>query len=407
NRIDVIDVACEEYSQEVLGFSVSGNPTPSTEPIVSTSYLTLTPFGDSDFLLEETDAFLAIKDDPISPEINDSYYDSKRGILLIEEFVNDDPSSPPFPSQELKVVEPKNEKSSIDEPPVVELKDLVPHLEYALPVIIAKDLKDEEKTALIKVLKSHKQALAWQLSNIKGINSEIFTHKILMEDDFKQVIQHQRRVNPKIYEVIKKRIEVDKAKVDVIAKLPHPTTIKGIQSFLGHAGFYHRFIQDFSKIAWPMTRLLEKDTPFIFSKECIKAFQSLKKKLTEAPILVAPDWDLPFELMCDASDFPIGAENLTANHLSRLEKPHQSVLDKKEINEIFPLEALNMVSFRGDSSTPWFSDFANYHAGNFVVKGMSSYKKNKFFKDVKHYFWDDPFLFKVCVDQVIRQCVHG
>nr|GEU88389.1 reverse transcriptase domain-containing protein [Tanacetum cinerariifolium] len=102
-------------------------------------------------------------------------------------------------------------------------------------------------------------------------------------------------------------IEVDKAKVDVIAKLPHPTTFKGIRSFLGHAGFYRRFIQDFSKIARPMTRLLEKDTSFIFSKECIKALQSLKKKLTEAPILVSPDWDLPFKLMCDASDFAIGA----------------------------------------------------------------------------------------------------
>ncbi|GKD62930.1 reverse transcriptase domain-containing protein [Tanacetum coccineum] len=180
-----------------------------------------------------------------------------------------------------------------------------------------------------------------------------------------------------------------------------------------------------------MTHLLEKDTPFFFSKECIEAFQTLKKKVTEAPILVSPDWDLPFELMCDASDFAIdaksrllrwvlllqeldiiirdknGAENLAADHLSRLENLHQSVLDKKEINETFPLETLSMVSFRGDSSTLWFADFANYHAGNFVVKGMSSQQKNKFFKDVKHYFWDDPFLFKICVNQVTCRCVHG
>ncbi|GJT53478.1 hypothetical protein Tco_0988532 [Tanacetum coccineum] len=118
----------DEYSQEILGFSLSGNPTPSTEPIVSTSSPTLTPFGDSDFLLEETDAFLAIEDEPISQEINDSYYDSEGDILLLEEFLNDDPSSPPLPPQELKVVEPKNEKSSIDEPPEVELMDLPPHL---------------------------------------------------------------------------------------------------------------------------------------------------------------------------------------------------------------------------------------------------------------------------------------
>nr|GEV35447.1 reverse transcriptase domain-containing protein [Tanacetum cinerariifolium] len=181
----------------------------------------------------------------------------------------------------------------------------------------------------------------------------------------------------------------NKAKVDIIAKLPHPTTVKGICSFLGHAGFYRRFIQDFSKIARPMTRLFEKDTSFFFFDECIEAFQTFKKKLTEASILVAPDCDLPFELMCDASDFSIdhsalkylfnkqdakprllrwvlllqefditvrdkkGAENLAADHLSRLENPHQSVLDTKEINEMFPLETLKMVSFCGNSSTPW------------------------------------------------------
>nr|GEW78574.1 reverse transcriptase domain-containing protein [Tanacetum cinerariifolium] len=102
-----------------------------------------------------------------------------------------------------------------------------------------------------------------------------------------------------------------------------------------------------------------------------------------------------------------GAENLATDHLSRLENPHQNVLDPKGINESFPLETLNMVSFRGNSSTPWFADFANCHAGNFIVKGMSSQQKNKFFKDVKHYFRDDPFLFKICADQVIRRCVHG
>ncbi|GJY08554.1 reverse transcriptase domain-containing protein [Tanacetum coccineum] len=109
------------------------------------------------------------------------------------------------------------------------------------------------------------------------------------------------------HKISKNGIEVDKAKVDVIAKLPHPTTVKGVWSFLGHAGFYRRFIKDFSKISRPMTHLLEKNTPFIFSNECIQAFETLKKKLTEAPILIALDWDLPFELMCNASDFSIGA----------------------------------------------------------------------------------------------------
>ncbi|GJZ69583.1 reverse transcriptase domain-containing protein [Tanacetum coccineum] len=102
-----------------------------------------------------------------------------------------------------------------------------------------------------------------------------------------------------------------------------------------------------------------------------------------------------------------GVENLVADHLSRLENPHQGDLEKKEITETFPLETLGMISFHGDSSTPWFADIANYHAGNFVVKGMSSQQKKKFFKDVKHYFWDDPYLFRIGADQVIRRCVYG
>nr|GEX65946.1 reverse transcriptase domain-containing protein [Tanacetum cinerariifolium] len=298
-------------------------------------------------------------------------------------------------------------KLRVDDPPTVELKVLPPHLEYAflegddkLLVIIAKALSVEEKTALITVFKSHKRAIAWKLSDIKGINPEFCTHKILLEDDFTPAVQHQRRENPKIHDVIKqeviklldvrlvypitdspwvvpvhcvpkkggftvveneeneliplrlvtgwrvcidyqkmlkrcedtnlclnwekshfmvkegvvlghnifeKGIEVDIAKIDLISKLPHPTTVKGIRSFLGHAGFYRRFIKDFSKIARPITRLLEKDSPFIFSQECVDAFQTLKRMLTETPILIALDWDMPFELMCDASDFAIGA----------------------------------------------------------------------------------------------------
>ncbi|GKE36956.1 hypothetical protein Tco_1460361 [Tanacetum coccineum] len=102
-----------------------------------------------------------------------------------------------------------------------------------------------------------------------------------------------------------------------------------------------------------------------------------------------------------------GAENLAADHLSRLENPHQGVIEKKEITEIFPLETLRMISFQDGSSTPWFADIANYHAGNFIMKEMSSQQKKKFFKDAKHYFWDDPYLFQICMDQMIRRCVYG
>ncbi|GJR46204.1 reverse transcriptase domain-containing protein [Tanacetum coccineum] len=541
NRIDVIGVSCKEYAQEVLGFSdisMSGNPIPSLDPILSTSFPSLTPFEGGDFILEEIEACLT--NDSILPGIDDDDFDPEEDLLLFEKLLNDDLSSP-LPPKELHFEEIKTIKSSIDDPPELELKDLPSHLEYAflegtdkLPVTISKELKDEEKVAILK---------------------------ILMVDDFQPVVHHQRRVNPKIHEVIKKeviklldagliypiydspwvspvhcvpkkggmtvvenedneliptrlvtewrvcidyrklndatrkdhfpfpfmeqmlerlsgneyycfldgfsgyfqipidpkdqdkttftcpygtfayrrmpfdlffedsflsclshldkmlkwckdtnlvlnwekchfmvkegivlghkisksRIEVDKAKVDVIAKLLHPTTVKGVRSFL----------------------------------ECIETFNILKKKLTEAPILVAPDWDLPFEIMYDASDYALylvlsktivytdhsdlkyllakqdvkprllwlilllqefviiirdkkGAENLAADHLSRLENPHQSDLEKKEITETFPLKTLGMVTFHGDDSTPWFADFANYHAGNFVIKGMSS-----------------------------------
>nr|GFA15238.1 reverse transcriptase domain-containing protein [Tanacetum cinerariifolium] len=223
-RIDIIDMACEEYSQEVLGFSdviSSGNPTLFYDPIVSTTFLTLTSFGNSDFLLEEVDAFLAIEDDPTSPKVYQPYLDPEGDILLLEAFLNDDPSLPPpnqgnyLPevSKELKIYEAKCDKYSVDEPPEVKLKDLPPHLEYAflegdnkLSVIIAKDLSVEEKTALITILKSHTRAIAWKLSDIKGINPEFCTHKILMEEDFEPAVQHQRRVNPKIHDVIKQKV---------------------------------------------------------------------------------------------------------------------------------------------------------------------------------------------------------
>ncbi|XP_070011344.1 uncharacterized protein [Nicotiana sylvestris] len=109
------------------------------------------------------------------------------------------------------------------------------------------------------------------------------------------------------YQVSSKGIEVDRAKVDVIEKLPPPTSVKTIRSFLGHAGFYRRFIRDFSKIVNPLCKLLEKDHPFLFSNDCKVAFEKLKKRLVTAPIIIAPDWEQPFEFMCDASDYAVGA----------------------------------------------------------------------------------------------------
>ncbi|GKF96618.1 hypothetical protein Tco_0292439, partial [Tanacetum coccineum] len=198
--------------------------------------------------MEEIDEFLK-HDDSIPPSV-DGIYDSDGDTVYLEELlsvINSDLNLPPSPVYEINV--PDKIKSSCEDPPDLELKDLPSHLEYVflegddkLPVIIAKNLKDEDKTALIKVLKSHKHAIAWKISDIKGIDPQFCTHKILMEENAKPIVQHQRRVNPKIHE-------------------------------------------DFSKIARPMTHLLEKETPFIFSKECIEAFETLKMKLTQALIL--------------------------------------------------------------------------------------------------------------------------
>ncbi|GKC47834.1 reverse transcriptase domain-containing protein [Tanacetum coccineum] len=213
NRIDVIDVTCEEYAQEVLGFSdssKSGNPTPSLDPIITTSLPSLTPFEGGDFILEEIKA--CILSDSIPPGIDDADFDPEGDIRLLEKLLNNDPSSP-LPLKELNFEELKTIKSSIDDPLELELKDLPSHLEYAflertdkLPIIISKELKDEEKAALLKILKSYKRAIAWKIFDIKGIDPSFCTRKILMEDDFKPAVQHQRRVNPKIHKVIKKEV---------------------------------------------------------------------------------------------------------------------------------------------------------------------------------------------------------
>nr|GEU87890.1 DNA-directed DNA polymerase [Tanacetum cinerariifolium] len=461
--------------------------------------------------------------------------DPRGDICLIEKMLNDDPFQ--LPPMDLKQGELTKAKSSIDEPPELELKDLPSHLKYAylegankLSVIIAKDLKDNEKEALLKVLKSHKWVIDWKITDINGIDPRFCTHKILMEEDYKPAVQSQRRVNPKIHEVIKKeviklldagmiypifdsswvspihcvpkkggitivenenneliltrcviaifhdmnektmevfmddflvfgdsfssclshldtmlqrckdtnlvlnwekyhfmvkegivlghkisknRLEVDQAKVDVITKIPHPTTVKGVRSFFGHAGFYRRFIQDFSKIARPMTHLLEKETPFVFSKDCIDAFETLKKKFIEAPILVPIHYAsktmneaqihytttekemlavvyafekfwpylvlsksivytdhsalkyllskqdakprlLRWVLLLQEFDIFIrdkkGIENHTVDHLSRLENPHKDVFENKDINKNFPLETLGKIF---SESTQW------------------------------------------------------
>ncbi|GJR12314.1 reverse transcriptase domain-containing protein [Tanacetum coccineum] len=321
------------------------NPTPTTVPF------------NSEFILEEIEAYL--KDDSISLEIDHADFNPEKDICLIEKLLNNDTSQ--LPPMDLKQSEVTEAKSSIEEPPELELKDLPSHLEYAfleendkLPVIIAKgyfqipiDPQDQEKTTftcpygtfayrrmpfgLCNAPDTFQRCMMAIFHDMIEKTMEVFMDDFsVFRDSFDSCLSNLEKMLKRCedtnlvlnwekchfmcregivlgHKISKSGIEVDRAKVDVIAKLPHPTTVKGVRSFLGHAGFYRRFIQDFSKIARPMTHLLEKETPFVFSKDCIDAFQTLKKKLTKAPILVVPDWNLPFELMCDASDFAIGA----------------------------------------------------------------------------------------------------
>nr|GEW27938.1 reverse transcriptase domain-containing protein [Tanacetum cinerariifolium] len=500
NRIDIIDVAREEYAQEILGFSsnsLRGNPTSTSKPILSDSSLSLTPVEGSDVILEEIKAYL--KDESISPEIDHADCDPKGDICLIEKMLNDNPFQlPPMDFNQGEVVK---EKSSIEEPPELELKELPSHLEYAylegvdnLPIIIAKDLNVDEKEALLKVLKSYKRAIAWKITDIKGIDPRFCTHKILMEEDYKPavpwvspihcvpkkggitVVENEnneliptrlvtgwrvcidyRKLNDATrkdhfplpfmdqmlerlagnefycfldgffgyiqilinlpdqekttftypygtfayrrmpfglcnapgtfqrcmmaifhdmiektievfmddflvfedsfssclshldtmlqwcedtnlvlnwekchfmvkegivigYKISKNRLEFDHAKVDVIAKLPHPTTVKGVRSFLGHVAL-----------------------KYLLSKK------DAKPRLIRW-VLLLQEFDI---IICDKK----GTENLAADHLSRLKNPHKDVFENKDINENFLLETLGKISSR---STPWIPTFFGY-----------------------------------------------
>ncbi|GJY11557.1 reverse transcriptase domain-containing protein [Tanacetum coccineum] len=416
-------------------------------------------------LFEEADSFLALEDDPTSPEVDPTYYDPEGDILLLEAILNSDPSPPPpnqgnyFPEtrKDLKICEAN---SSVNEPPEVELKDLPPHLEYAflegddkLPVIIAKDLKNEEKAALIEVLKSHKRAIAWKLSDIKGINPEFCTYKILMEEDYEPTVQHQRWVNLKIHDVIKKEVEklLDAGLIYPISNSPWVSPVHCVPKKGGMTVVKNdendliptRLVtgwripidpkdQEKTTFTCPYGTFAYRRMPFglcnapgTFQRCMMAIFHDMIEKMMEVFMddfsvfgdsfftclshldkMLKRCEDTNLVLNWEKSHFMVkegivlghkisksgievdrakvdvitklphpttvkGAENLAADHLSRLENPHQDKLENKEITETFPLETLGSVALRVDS-TQWFANFANYHAGNFIVKGMPS-----------------------------------
>ncbi|RVW19077.1 Transposon Ty3-G Gag-Pol polyprotein [Vitis vinifera] len=240
---------------------------------------------------------------------------------------------------------------------------------------------------------------------------------------------------------LEKGIEVDKAKVELIVKLCLPTTVKGVRQFLGHAGFYRRFIKDFSKLSKPLCELLAKDAKFIWDERCQKSFDQLKQFLTTTPIVRAPNWQLPFEVMCDASDFAIGAvlgqredgkpyviyyASKTLNEAQRnytttekellvvvfaLDKfraylvgsfiivftDHSALKDKKGVE--------NVVADHLSRKTPWYAHIANYLVTGEVPSEWKAQDRKHFFAKIHAYYWEEPFLFKYCADQIIRKCV--
>nr|GFA80301.1 reverse transcriptase domain-containing protein [Tanacetum cinerariifolium] len=430
-----------------------------------------------------------------SSNIDATYYDPEGDILILEALLNNDPEPPStqkdyFPTlhKDLKVVEPKNQSFEGDEPPEVELKELPPHLEYAFldepPEVELKELPPHLEYAFLGD-NEKLPAIAWKLTDIKSIDPEFCSHKILLEEDYSPKAQSQRRVNPKIHDVIKKEVEklIDAGLIYPISDSPWVspihcvpkkggmTVIKNDENELvpTHLVTGWRVCIDYRKL----NEAIRKDHfPLPFMDQI-----TLKDKLTEAPILIAPNWDQPFELMCDASDYAVGAvlgqriekhfrpihyasktmnqaeanytttekemlavvyafnffcsyhimnksiiyidhsalkylfankdtkarllrwilllhkfdfkvidtrgaENYAADHFSRLENPYENTFDPKEINETFPLESLNKVAHKDPTEA-------------------------EIFKDVRHYFWDDPYLFRTCADQIIRRYVAG
>ncbi|GJZ98324.1 reverse transcriptase domain-containing protein [Tanacetum coccineum] len=219
------------------------------------------------------------------------------------------------------------------------------------------------------------------------------------------------------HKISKKGIEVDKAKIDVIAKLPHPTTVKGIRSRLVERISEIRIEAENRNLENRNQHILEKNTPFIFSMTAFELFQNIEMQvlgqrhgetlLGLSTMLVFPNHEQKLSAYGPSALSISLHKRMRRREIAPWFSSHEfdfKVIDTKGAEK--PAAIIVQIG-KPYENIPWFADFANYHAGRFIVKGMSTQQKNKFFKDVKHYFWDDPFLFKICADQVIRRCVHG
>ncbi|XP_060183226.1 uncharacterized protein LOC132613199 [Lycium barbarum] len=270
------------------------------------------------------------------------------------------------------------------------------------------------------------------------------------------------------HKVSKRGMKVDRAKMEVIEKLPPPISVKGVRSFLGHAGFYRRFIKDFSKISSPMCRLLEKDVKFLFDDACIKAFEGLQTRLVTAPIIIAPDWNFPFELMCDASDNAVGAvlgqqrEKVfhSINYASKILDAAQlnyTVTEKELLAVVYAFDkfrsylvgthvivytdhaAIRYLFSKKDAKprlirwilllqefdieikdrkgaenqlfaipvaeVPWYADIVNLIVSGVYPPEATSQQRKKLYHDSRFYIWDESYLFKQGTDQLVRRCI--
>ncbi|XP_057719581.1 uncharacterized protein LOC130934008 [Arachis stenosperma] len=378
----------------------------------------------------------------------------------------------------------------------MELKPLLPHLKYTylednqkLPVIIARELTSLQEEQLLSVLRRHKKAIGWSLADIVGINSQVCEHRIFLEEgtrpvvpkksgvttvknehgelivtivqnawrvciDYKHLNQATRKDHyPLLFiDQMLDRLSVDPAKVDVIFGLLYPSSVREVLLFLGHASFYQRFM-DFSKVALPLSRLLQKDVEFKLSTDCKEAFDKLKTVLNQAPIVRGPDWSQPFEIMCDASNYAVGAalaqregkdrfiiayasktldaaqsnytttdkellaivfaldkfrayllgtkdrsgsQNLVADHLSHLEHIKN---EATPINDAFPFDSLHAIS----EVVPWYAPVANYLVSHTFPPNFTKHQRDKLKSESKYYIWDDPYLWRYGADQIIRR----
>ncbi|XP_070022776.1 uncharacterized protein [Nicotiana sylvestris] len=424
-------------------------------------------------------------------------------------------------------------KPSIEEPPKLELKPLPTHLKYKflgpdsiLPIIISSSLLDVQAQQLLQILKECKTVIGWTMADIKGISSAYYMHKILLEEGHKPSREHQRRLNPNMKEVVKKEV-IKWLDAGIIFPISDSSWVSPVQCVPKKGGMAvvknnnNELISTRTIMGWricmdyrKLNLATRKDHfPLPFIDEMLDrlvgrlhfcfldgysgvAFEELKKRLVTAPIIVDPDWEQPFELMCDASDYAVGevlgqrkdklmhpiyygsitlsgaqlnytvtekemlavvfafdkfrsyligskvivytdhatlkhliekkeskprlirwvlllqefnlkirdckgTENQVADHLSRLEGAENSV-KVEDILETFPDEQLLATSLK---EVPWYADYANYLASGIIPYDLSSVQKKIFYRNCRMYYWDEPYLFRICVDNMIRRCV--